>query len=267
MSDPPAKLDADSVRAAWDRAANAYVSGQSSGRDYYRGDFFGPIQAALCGDVADLGLLDVGCGSGYFAREMARRGARVTAIDISPRMIEHARRLEALTPLSIAYEVLDAAQIATVWPAGSFDMATSCVALQDMANVDRVLSAVHDVLRPGGRFVASITHPCTTTPHRTWQRDEQGRKRWLCIDRYFDRVPFEFAWRGWEYDFETIGLHAPLEDWFDWILDAGFALRAFREPRPGREALRLHPDLEDASRVPYYAIFDLVCAEAGSRTR
>jgi len=88
MSVPGGSFDADSVRAAWDRAADAYTAGQAAGRDYYRTEFFGPAQVALCGDVHGLRLLDVGCGSGYFAREMARRGARVTAIDVSPRMIE-----------------------------------------------------------------------------------------------------------------------------------------------------------------------------------
>ncbi|MFN2567403.1 MAG: hypothetical protein ABR499_20595 [Gemmatimonadaceae bacterium] len=52
----------------------------------------------------------------------------------------------------------------------------------------------------------------------------------------------------------------PKEDWFDWILGAGFHLRAFRESRPSEEALRERPDLEDAAKVPYYVIFDLVRA-------
>ena len=52
-------------------------------------------------------------------------------------------------------------------------------------------------------------------------------------------------------------MHAPLEDWFACILGAGFQLRAFHEPRSTDAALRLHPDLEDASRLPYYAMFDL----------
>lgn len=250
-------FDAGSARAAWDVAADAYEHGQSSGRDYYRHEFFGPIQVAMCGDVAGLRLLDIGCGSGYFAREMARRGARVTGVDIAPRMIEHARRYEAASPLGIDYLVGDAAEVAATFEPGSFDLVTSCMALQDMPDVPAVLRAVHDVLRSRGRFVASITHPCTDTPFREWQRDDMGHKRCLCIDRYFDRVAVEYAWRGWDYDFTTPALHAPLEDWFEWILGAGFQLRAFREPRPSEGALRERPDLEDAAKVPYYVMFDL----------
>jgi 2-polyprenyl-3-methyl-5-hydroxy-6-metoxy-1,4-benzoquinol methylase len=252
------RFDAESVRAAWDYAADAYAAGQASGLDYYRLEFFGPAQVAMCGDVADARLLDVGCGSGYFAREMARRGARVTGVDLSPRMVEHARRQEEASPLGVEYEIADAAEVATVFGEQSFDMATSCVALQDMPNVPAVLRAVRAVLRPGGRLVASITHPCSDMPFREWERDERGRKRWLCVDRYFERGAVEFTWLRWPYRFTTAALHVPLEDWFAWMLGAGFRLAAFREPRPAEEALRRRPDLEDASRIPYYAMFDLV---------
>jgi SAM-dependent methyltransferase len=251
------RFDAESVRASWDRAADAYAGGQDSGRDYYRYEFFGPAQVALCGDVAGARLLDVGCGSGYFAREMARRGARVVGVDLSPRMVEHARAHEAAAPLGIEYRVLDAAEVAAAFDAGSFDVATSCLALQDMPAPEAVLRAAHAVLRPGGRFVLSISHPCTDTPYRAWARDAEGRKRHLCIDRYFDREPLLYAWGGWAYDFATPGVHATLEDWLGWALGAGFRLRALREPRPTAEALRARPDLEDAARVPYYLMLDL----------
>jgi SAM-dependent methyltransferase len=173
-------------------------------------------------------------------------------------MIELARRREAESPLGVDYQVGDAAELASVHPAASFDMATSCLALQDMPRVDHVLAAVRNVLRPGGRFVASMTHPCTDTPFRQWERDGSGNKRWLSIDRYFDREVLEFQWTSWPEPFTTAAIHAPLEDWFAWILGAGFALRGFHEPRPSEEALRRHPDLEDARRVPYYVVFDLV---------
>ena len=261
MPDRPVSFDAASVRELWDRAADAYTLRQEAGRDHYRFAFFGPAQVAACGDVRGLRLLDVGCGNGYFAREMALRGARVTGLDISPRMIEHARRHESAAPLGIAYEIGDASVLAGRFAAESFDMATSCVALQDMPDVDRVLRSVHAVLRPGARFVASITHPCTDMPFRAWERDESGRKRWLCVDRYFDRGPIEYVWRDQfekGSEFRTTALHTTLEDWMGWILGAGFLLRSLREPRPSDEVLEKHPDLEDASRVPYYILFDLV---------
>lgn len=258
MPKPLERFDAESARESWDRVADVYAKGQASGIDYYRYEFFGPAQLALCGEVHGLRILDVGCGNGYFGRALARRGARVTGIDISPRMIEHAKRQEAAEPLGIEYHVLDAAVLPAGFAPQSFDMATSCMALQDMPSVEKVFQGVHALLRAGGRFVASITHPCTDMPFRVWEKDERGAKRWLCIDRYFERGSFEYTWAEWGPDFTTEGFRAPLEDWLGWILAAGFQLRAFKEPRPTDEALRTRPDLEDAARVPYYVLFDLV---------
>ena len=247
-------FDARSVRDAWDLAADSYTRGQASGRDYYRYDFFGPAQAAICGDVEGLELLDVGCGSGYFAREMARRGARVTGVDISPRMIALAK--EIAKPRGIVYYAIDAAELTSALAPQSFDIATSCLALQDMPRPLDVLRSVHATLRSGGRFVASIEHPCTNPPFRAWERDDAGRKRWLCIDRYFDRGPREYTW-NWPGAFRTTANHAPLEDWVTWICEAGFDIKAMREPQPTEAALHLRPKLADATRVPYFLIFDL----------
>src|SRR5262245_55813919 len=101
MPKPIARFDAESARESWDRVADAYAENQATGRDHYRYAFFGPAQLAMCGDVRGLNVLDLGCGNGYFSRALARLGARVTGIDISPRMIAHAREQEAAEPLGI----------------------------------------------------------------------------------------------------------------------------------------------------------------------
>ena len=105
----------------------------------------------------------------------------------------------------------------------------------------------------------SITHPCTDTPFREWERDSNGQKRWLCVDRYFECGAVEYTWNGWGREFTTEAMHATLEDWFGWILAAGFQVRGLKEPYPTDEALRARPDLEDAARVPHYLFFDLTC--------
>ncbi len=250
-------MNRDSVRDSWDSAVDAYTQGQLTGRDHYRYDFFGPAHVERCGDVAGLQVLDVGCGSGYFAREMARRGASVTGVDISPRMIEHARRIESDDPLGITYLVADAAELHRVVPAGAFELATSCLALQDMPDVPAALRQIVRALVPGGRLVATISHPFNDTPYRRWEEDFAGGKRWLCIDGYFDRGPVEYRWKGWPEEFTTSSVHVTLEDWLRWFREGGLALNCLEEPRPTPEALARTPDLEDAARVPYYLLVDL----------
>jgi ubiquinone/menaquinone biosynthesis C-methylase UbiE len=247
------RFDSDAVREAWDLAADPYARAQATGKDHYRYEFFGPAQIAMCGDVQGLRVLDAGCGAGYFSRAMAERGATVTAFDISSRMIEHAQALGG----EITYEVLDAMEVQRRYAAESFDLVTSCLALQDMPDPARVLVGLRAVLKPGGRLIASIEHPCSAMPFRKWERDSAGNKRWLCVDRYFERGPISYEWKRWGSEFTTSALHVPLEDWIQWIVQAGFTLRGMREPRPSKEAVRARPDLDDARRVPYFVIFDL----------
>ena len=257
MPERATKFDAETVRASWDAAADAYSEGQAAGRDHYRYAFFGPAQVDLCGDVSGLRILDLGCGNGYFAREMARRNARVTGVDLSPRMIHHALKREADEPLGITYHVADAAAIDSVLGGERFDMVTSCLALQDMPDVPGALAQAKRVLADDGRLVASITHPCSDMPFRQWEKDENGNKRYLCVDRYFERGPVSFTWKGWAYEFSTPAVHATIGDWFGWFRDAGFVVHELREPEPTKDALMRYPDLEDAARVPYYLLFDL----------
>jgi 2-polyprenyl-3-methyl-5-hydroxy-6-metoxy-1,4-benzoquinol methylase len=89
-----ANFSVESVRAEWNAAAAAFADAQSTGRDIYRLEVFGPAQAELCGSVQGLRVLDLGCGAGCFAREMAKRGAAVTGLEFSPEMLRYAAAQE-----------------------------------------------------------------------------------------------------------------------------------------------------------------------------
>lgn len=88
--------DLDTVRESYDRVADAYVEMvESTGLGDIRTHPW--LQAAVdafATSVAGLGpVLDVGCGPGLVTAYLAERGLDVTGVDLSPRMIEHARRL------------------------------------------------------------------------------------------------------------------------------------------------------------------------------
>ena len=147
-------FDSRSVQEQWDLAADAYAqrdrppastttATSSSGRRTRR----------ICGDVRGLRLLDVGCGSGYFAREMMPRGARVTGIDISPRMIASANEHETASPLGIAYQAVDAADLSSAFERGVVRHGHVVSGASGHAGSgDGCCAAFSGALRPGGRF-------------------------------------------------------------------------------------------------------------------
>lgn len=87
-----------------------------------------PALLELAGDVSGQRVLDVACGQGLATRELARRGAIVTGVDVSRRLLERARQREIEEPLGIAYQEGDAETLHGLAD-GAFDGATCCMAL------------------------------------------------------------------------------------------------------------------------------------------
>lgn len=107
---------------------------------------------ARVGDVAGLDFLDLGCGTGRVAALAAERGARVTAVDLSPAMVRRAAALDQLRDARV--EVMDAQELAL--PDASFDRVVASFSVMFCPEPHRALAEARRVLRPGGRFAAGV---------------------------------------------------------------------------------------------------------------
>jgi 2-polyprenyl-6-hydroxyphenyl methylase/3-demethylubiquinone-9 3-methyltransferase len=95
-------------------------------------------------------LLDVGCGGGLLAEELARVGFEVTGIDPAPESIETARAHASASGLPIEY--LTGAGERLPFADASFDHVACCDVLEHVDDVGRVVGEIARVLRPGGLF-------------------------------------------------------------------------------------------------------------------
>jgi 2-polyprenyl-3-methyl-5-hydroxy-6-metoxy-1,4-benzoquinol methylase len=258
----PSDVDA---RQAWNAGADAFIHFVESGADYSRHLVHGPALLQACGDVQRASALDIGCGHGYFSRQLARAGARVTGVDLSDNLLARAREMEAAQPLGITYQRMDAAEIGTRFDEGSFDLVTGCMSLQDMADPGAALCGAHRLLRCQGRVVFSVLHPCTDPPVREWKRDERGKKLALCLDRYFDSGPALLHWSmpRLKYHWHTPYRRFTLTEWSGLIRAAGFVIRSLHEPRPDATVVAARPELEGSFRMPVYLVFEIVKSAAG----
>jgi SAM-dependent methyltransferase len=114
----------------------------------------------LLGDVRGLSVLDLGCGEGHYARQLAAAGAaRVTGVDASPAMIELARASEAAEPLGIDYRC---SSVQAMPELGHFDLVLGAYLLhyaEDVADLGLLCQRVAGHLAPGGRFVGLNENP------------------------------------------------------------------------------------------------------------
>jgi SAM-dependent methyltransferase len=186
-------------RRWWDRNADEYQ------REH--GDFLGDArfvwgpegldeaEAGLLGPADSLkgrDVLEIGAGAAQCSRWLAARGARPVALDLSHRQLQHARRLDDAAEADDAADgargiSLVQADAGTLpFADGSFDVVCSAYgALPFVADTARVHREVARVLRPGGRWVFSVTHPV-----RWAFPDEPGPEGLTAVSSYFDRTPY-----------------------------------------------------------------------------
>ncbi|MEH1013230.1 class I SAM-dependent methyltransferase [Micromonospora sp. CPCC 206060] len=221
--------DADARRASrrwWDSDADDYQA--------THGGFLGEVDfvwcpeglreadAGLLGEVRGQRVLELGCGAAAAARWLATRGARPVALDLSAGMLRHAATAARLSGVRVPLVQADA--LALPFTDAAFDTAcTAFGAIPFVADSAAVMREVHRVLRPGGRWVFSVTHPM-----RWVFPDDPGEAGLVAVNSYFDRRPYvEQDATGMPSYVEQ---HRTLGDRVRELVGAGFRLVDLVEP-------------------------------------
>ena len=233
MSEPKPLYDDPRLARAYARVSAANVCNAAYER---------PAVQDLLGDVRGLDLLDAGCAAGDHSAQLAQRGARVVAVDASAAMVRLAtERLGASARVLRA----DLTQPLAL-PDATFDVVLCSLTLHYLEDWRQPLAEFARLLRPGGRLVLSLHHPFVT--------------RELVAD-YHALQPVDDAFAGFADEPVAVRYyHRSLERIVADLRDAGFAIRALREPRPHADADARDPEL--AARLRTQPWFLLVDAEA-----
>jgi SAM-dependent methyltransferase len=178
--------------------------------------------ARLLGDVRGLRVLEIGCGSASCSRWVALQGGRPVALDVSWGMLGHARVAASRTGITVPLIQADAC--ALPFADQSFEVAYSAFgAIPFVADSGLVMREVARVLRPGARWVFSVTHPM-----RWIFPDDPGPAGLTAMQSYFDRAPYV------EVDDDGVPAyaehHRTLGDRIRDLVGAGFELLDLIEP-------------------------------------
>jgi 2-polyprenyl-3-methyl-5-hydroxy-6-metoxy-1,4-benzoquinol methylase len=182
--------------------------------------------------VAGLTVCDLCCGEGFLSRWLADQGASVVGVDLSFQLLKLARQRSPTISL-----VRDDAQRLSSIIGNSFDLVVCHLALMDIPDLDAIYAAVYRVLRPNGRFVFMITHPCFLSPHSTIDEATQSR------------IITHYAHEGFWRSSNSTGLrgrvgayHRTLATYLNGIIRAGFEFHHIEEPPIGEIPLLLTVD-------------------------
>jgi ubiquinone/menaquinone biosynthesis C-methylase UbiE len=256
------RLDDKEVGRMWDENAEVWTKLSRMGLNIYHDEFNAPAFLSILPDVKDLEGLDIGCGEGTDTRLLAKRGAQMTAIDVSEKFIIYAKEAEDREPLGIRY------QVASVWsipfPDGRFDFASATMSLMDIPQPERAIKEIFRVLKPRGFLQFSITHPCFDTPYKKWVDDANGKHVAAVVGDYFKEMDGEIE--EWIFSFTPSEVKEKLRkfriprftrtlsSWFNTLVDAGFIIERVLEPTASDETINHFPHLEDTRIISHFLI-------------
>lgn len=244
----------------WEANAADWTRLTRKGFDESRDFVNTPAFLAMLPDVRGARGLDLGCGEGHNTQLCRDRGATMMGLDVAPSMV--------CAAVERGFPAVRASGLALPFASAAFDFVTAFMSVMDMPDHARVFAEVRRVLRPGGFFQFSITHPCFQTPLWEWVRDAAGNRRGVVCGDYFRELDgdieewtFGAALRAGETPrkFRVPRFTHTLSTWLNLLGDAGFTLERTCEPTVDAAMLAQHPKLADHRIIAYFLILRARC--------
>lgn len=184
-----------------------------------------PNTLGLIGNVQGKQILDAACGPGKYAEVLLSQGAELTGFDISPRMIENARKRNEGADVFFVHDLVEPLDM---FEEGSFDVVLCALAMHYVENWNPTMKEFYRVLKPGGSLVMSIEHPFF-------------EYNYFQSTQYFDVEPVKCTWGGFGEPVEIHSYRRSLQDCLKPLLNSGFSINELVEPKPTPEFEQLDP--------------------------
>ena len=221
------------------------------------------IRAALP-ELTDLNVLSIGCGSGVDSRWLKDNGAKnVFGVDISDGLINIAKE----NNLDIDFTVMDMERLD--FEDESFDLTYSSLAIHYLNDWTKALQEANRVLKPGGQYIFSCSHPVDSALERT--KDVSSKSAYLgritnleTSERtmYGDYLAVKEngskAYSSIAGNTEIWLYHQPVSKMMEYIRKAGFSIETMIEPLPLPEMQQKFPEYyEQLNLIPAFMIWVL----------
>lgn len=197
---------------SWGNVASWYHEMLESGEGTFQKDVILPNLLRLLDIKKGQTVLDLACGTGFFAREFCKLGAKVIGVDVGKELIEIAKKN---SDAKIQYVVSSADDLRFLLKE-SLDAIVIVLALQNIENVNGVLKECKRILKPNGKLFVVLNHPAFRIPKSSeWGWDEENMVQYRRVDAYVSEKQIKIEMHpGENKNITTISFHRPLQYYF-----------------------------------------------------
>ena len=154
------------TRTSWDPVADWYTGWVGEAGSKHHRQLAIPAVLELLELRRGEKVLDIGCGHGVLAPFVTKAGAQYVGVDASDKLLEYARRHHGRHGRFLLGDARSLPAVRGVRE-GEYDAAVFLLSLQDMDPLQDVLASATWALKPGGRTVLLMTHPCFRVPRQS----------------------------------------------------------------------------------------------------
>jgi SAM-dependent methyltransferase len=208
---------------AYQELADAYANGID--KKPHNAYYDRPAMVSMWPDLRGKRVLDAGCGPGVYTELLIQRGAIVTAIDVSDRMLELAR--QRLGPVA-DLRLVDMTQALDMFSNSSFDFINAPLCLDYIQDWPSLFAEFKRILVDQGRLQFSCGHPAFDAEYyRT--------------NDYFNVEQVSCTWKGFGKHVVMPSFRRSLQEIMMPVIESGFIIQRVLEPLPTEDFRQADP--------------------------
>ncbi len=240
--------------SSWENSAQWYDKIVGEKGHYYHKQVIVPRVRKLMKGAGN--ILDLACGQGVMAREL-KGYKNYVGIDLSPALILSAEK--TIPEEKCTFHVADVTKPLPV-KENHFDTILIILALQNIADPEKVIKNCSLHLKKGGQLIIVLNHPCFRIPRQSrWLIDQQKKLQSRVLDRYISsmEVPIQ-THPGKKESVTTISYHYPLGSYTSWLKNCGFVITDIEELCSDKKSTGSMAKMEDRARKEFPLFLTLV---------
>jgi 2-polyprenyl-3-methyl-5-hydroxy-6-metoxy-1,4-benzoquinol methylase len=211
--------------------------------DFARQYLLNPTLLRLLCSVKGKHIIDAGCGNGYLCRKLAKMGAQITGIEPAESLFQYAQSKEKKEPLGIKYIQADLSSYSD--SSIRYDSVISNMVFMDIPDYEKAITNCINLLKNGGNFIFSISHPCFEGSSVEWKK-----MGFVSTKDYFK----EYSTK------QTFGhsFHRPLSKYINILTKNNCLVKKIVEPQLSKEVAKQHPNEEKDHYVPSFIVIHAI---------